>query len=201
MKKDGILGNSEKRFLIFLVGLIFLIWLLVKSLYYFLDFDLILWFKELPIIYPFIKSSIDNLSSATILGIIITFSLTSSFISPIPNELIFYSLLLDGMIFTKALILTFLGVLLGQHINYFVGKWFGKVIQKFIKVKKRKNVREKLDNYGIYAIFTINLLPLPFPLFNFVTGMVKFDYKKWLISMALGLFIKFAIIYLIYLFI
>jgi len=167
----------------------------------FFGFNIITWFQSLPYVYLLFQHFFDNIAAGTNLGIYYTFSFASIFLFPIPYELIFLGFLKAGAVFIKIYPLVLLGILTGQHINYFLGRFFGVIVKRYVKKKTRIELRKRLNKYGGYAIFGMHLFPLPYAIFNFIVGLTRYPYWKWLMYMLPALCINYFLVYLFYLYV
>lgn len=93
--------------------------------------------------------------------------------------------------FWVLLILLIAAAILGDTINYEIGKHFGR---KLINNKKYTLIKqENLDKadaliakYGSFAVFIKRFMPIIRTIVPFVVGMGKLDFKKFMIYNALG---------------
>ena len=155
-------------------------------LYDFFSFNIIDQIQQIPYVYP--------------IGDYL-FSFSSIFIIPAPLEIMFYTLLSSTKHnITTLMAITTIGLIIGQHINYFSGQLFGSFTRGFIKKKTKKSIATKLNKYGGYAVFLMNLLLFPYPLANFIFGSVRYPYKRWAPASMAALALKIVIIYLIFTF-
>ena len=174
------------------------LWVLLLMLEYFIGFDLLRWFSELPFIYPIASYIASQITQKTFEGIVYAFSLSSLFIIPSPLELLFVGFLSSVRSQSAVIIPAFIGLLIGQHVNFWSGRIFGKVARQYIDKSTRKKMVQRLQEYGAIAIFFINLLPLPYPITNFLAGSLKYPYKKWVLFTSLALAIKLVFIAWLY---
>ncbi len=174
------------------------LWAILLMLEYFIGFDLFHWFSELPFIYPIAAYIATQIKRKTFEGIIYAFSLSSLFIIPSPLEILFIGFLSSVRSTTGVIIPAFIGLIIGQHLNFFSGRMFGRISKKYIDKSTREKVAKRLQEYGAIAIFFINLLPLPYPITNFLAGSLKYPYKKWVLFTSLGLAIKLVFIAWLY---
>jgi len=121
------------------------------------------------------------------------------FFLPVPLELFYINFLRQEFGVLGLFLLTLLGVIVGQIINYSLGRFFGFLFLHFIKKKTKRKIQEKLDKYSSYAVLLAHILPFPFQIFNVIAGAMKFKFAKWLTFMVLGLVIHFAAVSAIYL--
>lgn len=87
--------------------------------------------------------------------------------------------------------LIILAAILGDSINYFIGKRFGRKLlnnSKFVIVKEENLIKADalIAKYGAWAVFLARFMPIIRTIVPFVVGMGKLDYKKFLGVNALG---------------
>ncbi len=177
----------------------FCFWLLMELLYLFYGFNMIDWFQSLPYVYPTFKHVFDNIAANTRQGIMYFFSMASIFFFPVPMEILYIRYLRLGLSFEFLYPVVILGIIIGQHVNFFLGRFLGFLIKPFIKKRTRIGLMKRLHKYGTYGIIFMHLFPLPYPLFNFVVGLTRYNYFKWLITMIPALLVNYLVVYLIYL--
>jgi len=136
-----------------------------------------------------------KLITKNIISIFIYFSIASILFIPTPLDFIYYNFLNDNI--SGLFLATLFGLLVGQCINYILGKYLEKLIDPYINKKTKKWVEEKLYKYESYAIFIFNLFPLPYTLLNFIAGLTKFKFTKWLSIVSIAFTIKLILITLI----
>jgi len=195
------LWNLEQK----LIGILFLIlagfgiWVLFETFYFFYGFDVFDWFRSLPYVYPLFRYVFDEIASQSQIGLYYLFAFSSLFVFPVPLELVYLGYLRHGMEFWPLYVITLIGIITGQHINYFTGRMFRWLLRGFISKRSRERIKERLHKYGIYAIFLMHAFPLPYPFFNFVVGVLRYPYSKWLYTMLPGLLLNYFLIYYVYL--
>ena len=95
------------------------------------------------------------------------------------------------MNFPLLLLILILAAILGDTINYEIGKHFGKKIlnNKKFKLVKEENL-EKADNlikkYGGAAVFIARFMPIIRTIVPFVVGMGRLQYRKFIKYNAIG---------------
>ena len=89
------------------------------------------------------------------------------------------------------IVLIILAAIIGDTVNYEIGKHFGRKLldnKKFTIVKKEN--LDKADaliaKYGSLAVFIARFMPIIRTIVPFVVGMGKLDYKKFITFNALG---------------
>lgn len=176
----------------------FALWVLLLMLKHFIGFDLLQWFSSLPIVAPLAKYIVGQVGQKSFEGIVYAFSFSSLFFIPTPLEVLFLGFLRGVRNSTAVIVPAFVGLMLGQNVNFFLGRIFGKVSKKYISASTRKKIITRLNEYGAIAIFFINLLPLPYPITNFLAGSLKYPYKKWLLFSSLAIATKLVFIAWLY---
>ena len=194
-KKD--LKNKSTALLFFILsGMCF--WLLMVLLNIFWGFDLGGWLKGIPFLYTTFSHFVDEISARSNAGIFYVFAISSLFFLPIPLEALYINFLREGFGFQELFFLAVGGIIAGQIINYLFGRFFKFIFMQFIKKKTRLSMKRKLVRYGPVAVTSVHLIPFPFQLFNFISGMLKYSFIKWIFFMTLGLALKHVIMYWIY---
>ena len=130
--------------------------------------------------------------------VILFFSIAAIFIFPSPLELFYYEFLSYHSI-PEIYFATIIGVIIAQHINFFIGKFFSGLLKRVINQRKVAKYQRRIRRYGKYAIFATHMLPLPYSLFNVAVGMTDYDYKEWAKWAFPALMIDYALITLIFL--
>ncbi|TKG97153.1 short-chain dehydrogenase [Puteibacter caeruleilacunae] len=82
----------------------------------------------------------------------------------------------------------------GGAIAYLIGIFLLKIksIQKFVNLKMEKHIKH-LRKWGGFLIIVGALTPVPYSLISMAAGIIKFDYKKYLLY-GLFRFIRFIIL-------
>ncbi|MBQ9011663.1 MAG: VTT domain-containing protein [Bacilli bacterium] len=93
--------------------------------------------------------------------------------------------------FWTLLILLVSAAVIGDVVNYEIGKHFGRKLlnnKKFVIVKQENldKADALIDKYGSFAVFIKRFMPIIRTIVPFVVGMGKLDYKKFMIYNALG---------------
>ena len=177
----------------------FILWLFFSILYSQTGFHLINWVRSLTFFDPFFLWAQQKILAQTPLGFYLLFLIAAIFILPSPLELIYLGFLQQGVNFQMIFLMALLGIITAQHFNYILGRFFGNFLHRFIREKSREKLKYILHEKGGYAIFIIHMLPLPYALLNFVVGVTKYPYKKWVMLMVPALIINYFVFYLLYL--
>jgi membrane protein DedA with SNARE-associated domain len=191
--------QKKLMWLVIFFGIGFVLWLFFSILYSQTGFHLINWIRSLTFFDPFFSWVQEKISSQTPLGFYLLFSIAALFFFPTPLELIYFGFLQQGVNFQMIFVMTLLGVITAQHINYVLGRFLGNFLHRFIRKKSRDRLKYILHEKGGYAIFIIHMLPLPYALLNFVVGVTKYPYRKWVMLMIPALMINYFVFFLLYL--
>ncbi len=176
----------------------FAFWVLLILLEAFFGFNLLQYLGSLPFLYPMYKAITAEISSRSSLGIFYFFSSTSLFFLPVPPEASYVLLLQSNVSVYKIIIFTILGIIMGQVINFFLGRIFGGLIKPYIKKKRRKWVYEKLQKRGKAIIAVMNVIPFfPFQIFNVVVGFTKYPTSRWFLMVTIATVVKFGFLYFV----
>jgi membrane protein YqaA with SNARE-associated domain len=89
-----------------------------------------------------------------------------------------------------------LGALCGTCINYEIGSKGIDHAKKYVKEKDILKAKKIMDKYGWIGLLTVMLLPLPLPVdpLTVLCGASKMDKKEFILAVAAGKAIKYAII-------
>lgn len=106
---------------------------------------------------------------------------------PLPDEMIVMSGgflgSMEKMSVLKAFILTYLGVVSGLSLGYFLGKGFGhKIVDNLLKKKKAKYLvksKELIDKYGHFALVISYFIPIVRHIIPYLVGMNKMPFLKY----------------------
>ena len=136
-----------------------------------------------------------DIKKTTPLGIFYLSFFGNLLLVPLPTEIPFFIGLTKGNPFMLSLFLAIAGIIPSQAINYIIGTKFHKIIFTFISTKKIYKVKRWVDNYGPYALFIFNLLPLPSNELVFALGIAKYNVTRLFVSILFGSLIKFLAIW------
>jgi len=195
--KEGFKNKTAALIAFIFAG--FMFWLLIQLLMIFYEFSLIEWIKDIPFLEEVFLYLFREITSQTPLGVFYLFMIASLFFLPIPLEALYFNFLRNGFPFPSLMFYTVGGIVVGQMINYWLGRLFGFIFMSFIKKKTRRSVKTKLTKYGIFAIVLVHLIPFPFQVFNLLAGAFRYKFWKWIVFVILGLVIKHLIMYWIFL--
>lgn len=125
-------------------------------------------------------------------GIMLGMFLESSIV-PIPSELI---LVTAGLLGFSPLEVAFWGTIgstLGAIVGYYIGKLGGRpVVDKigpylFVTQARVLKAEEKFNKHGGWAVLVSRLIPfVPFKVFSITSGILKFDFKTFVLFTFIG---------------
>jgi|SRR3989344_4458691 len=93
------------------------------------------------------------------------------------------------------LILALITAILAQLLDYGIGRLTSHdIITKLIGKKKFERGKKYIDNYGLWALFFFNLLPISSPILTLIAGMMRVNLKKVLYYSIPGLLIKYLVL-------
>lgn len=82
-----------------------------------------------------------------------------------------------------------IAAIVGGAINYALGRWAGKYVlqyQRWINPQRVIEAQQFFDKYGANAVVIARFMPIIRTFTPFVVGMVKMNYKKFIIYNAVG---------------
>jgi membrane protein DedA with SNARE-associated domain len=86
-------------------------------------------------------------------------------------------------------------LMVAQVINYTVGRLMSEeIIHSLIGEKRYSKIKNKILDYGPYAVLIMNIFPLASSILSLTAGMVKFGMKRLLIYTFIGSVIKYSIL-------
>ena len=83
------------------------------------------------------------------------------------------------------------GVVVNDTLAYIVGRNADAFIQKSKKVLL---VEKWVNKYGVFALFLISISPLPYDFVGLIVGYLDLSFKKYVIPLFLGKFIRFILV-------
>lgn len=84
-----------------------------------------------------------------------------------------------------------------QCIDFFIGRLIRpKKIFEIIGEKRIVKAEKQIKRYGLLTIFVFNLFPLSSPIIALAAGMLKIDFKWFILVSICGLFLKYLILVL-----
>ena len=132
------------------------------------------------------------------LGVFISSIIVSaSILIPLPSQLI-----PAGAVFLKlSPFLTAatigIGSMIGEMTGYYLGVAGGAVVHRTLRKYKKTvaTLRKYYHKYAFFVIFIAALLFFPFDLVGIMSGMSRYDIKKFFLAGFLGKFIKALIVF------
>jgi len=147
----------------------------------------------------YLINNIEMQSVITIYGIfgffLLTFISSLTIVFPIPAFSIIF--LFSGFLNNpfQAFLIGFssgLGSALGEITGYALGFGGRKLISK--DSEKLEKIKKRIDKYGVIFIFLFAISPFPFDIIGILAGIIKYDFKKFIIATILGKIVKYLII-------
>ncbi|WP_372648667.1 DedA family protein [Draconibacterium sp.] len=86
-----------------------------------------------------------------------------------------------------------------QCIDYLIGRLLrpNKIIE-LMGQKRIEKAEQKIKRFGMLTIFVFNLFPLSSPVIALAAGMLRYDFRRFLVVSILGLLLKYVVIYLVF---
>lgn len=132
-----------------------------------------------------------------LLGLFLNSMLSS--IIPIPTEVTLSALLLAGTSKTIVLAVLLASSITGGFISYYLGYSGNRILKRFYKMpEKQKEDRLNIimSKYGWMAIFVSPWIPIYSDAIPIISGIKKFDLRKFTIAMVSGRIVKVvAVVY------
>jgi uncharacterized membrane protein YdjX (TVP38/TMEM64 family) len=85
-------------------------------------------------------------------------------------------------------VISFVGVFAASSFGYFIGGKLSKVtLAKFVSIKNQRKISEFIHDYGMGTIMITRMCSFSNDALSFVAGMLKMDYKKYIMSTLIGI--------------
>lgn len=136
-----------------------------------------------------------NLANTTPIGLFYGHFIGGLFFMPSADELVFYYGLVNGNPILFSLVLSLLGYLLVQILNYILGRKMSGIILHIVSKKKVYEAKRLINRYGSYGIFAFNFIPiLPAPLLIFALGVTKYNFKRMALITVLAKTLEYLLL-------
>jgi uncharacterized membrane protein YdjX (TVP38/TMEM64 family) len=85
-------------------------------------------------------------------------------------------------------VISFCGVFAASSLGYYIGSKLSRVtLSKFVSIDNQKKIAEYIHDYGVGAIVITRLCSFSNDALSFVAGMLKMEYKKYILSTLTGI--------------
>ena len=85
-------------------------------------------------------------------------------------------------------IISFCGVFAASSLGYYIGSKLSKVtLSKFVSIDNQRKISDYIQDYGVGAIMITRMCSFSNDALSFVAGMLKMDYKKYIVSTLIGI--------------
>jgi membrane protein YqaA with SNARE-associated domain len=137
------------------------------------------------ILVTFVKAGHTIVGKYGYVGLFVVCLIGSSSIIPIPFQIIVFSF---GTVLNPLLvgIIAAVGSSLGTLISYLIGLGGKEILEKRYD-KKLSDLKKKLKKYGIFLwLIIIYATPIPNVPFGILSGVVRYDFKKFFLAVLIG---------------
>lgn len=134
------------------------------------------------------------------LGVFISSFITdATVLIPLPSQVVLVLAVAFKLNIFLTALATAAGSMTGELIGYGLGVAGGKLVKdKFKKHRKLvKTIRHYYHKYAFWVIFVTAFLIFPFDLVGIITGLSRYDIKKFLLAGFLGKFLKTIVLYIL----
>jgi membrane protein YqaA with SNARE-associated domain len=132
------------------------------------------------------------------LGLLLMSFVGASIFIPMPVELFYWLGLTNG----SSILFSFLAVGVGcismQFINYWLGLRLSYFFFTFVSKRKVYAIRRKVDKYGAWAVFLLNVTPSPAELLTFALGITRYNKTRLFVVLSFAILLKYIAITLFY---
>lgn len=117
------------------------------------------------------------------------------FILPIPSEVYMATGSAAGLPLSTILIAVAIATPLGATIGYFLGKWLGHPVMKWLFGEKRLAKAEKIiKEWGFWGVLIAGYTPFPFKIVSWSAGIFEMPFKKFMLAVLLGRLPRYLLI-------
>jgi membrane protein YqaA with SNARE-associated domain len=148
-----------------------------------------------PYLGPAVEHVMTEMYTASLLGTLYLGAIAGLFIFTVPLEALFIQGVLNNGY--PAYIAILIGVGVSYTINYFAGRYLSNLVQPVIGPKKFYRVKARLNSFGPWFIFIMNLVPMISQSFTAVLGVLKYNPARLAVYTALGQVVKYAVVLVI----
>lgn len=137
-------------------------------------------------------------SSFPYLGIFIAnLIISASIVFPLPSQLPILTAVLLGLNPYLTSAVSALGSMIGEMTGYGVGLMGRKLTEKKLKRNKKlvSMIRKYHSRYAFWVILLTAFLFFPFDLVGILSGLGRYDVKKFFIAGLIGKFLKTVLLY------
>ena len=154
-----------------------------------------------PTIYNYYLLMESQIQNNTLKGLFFVSIFGSLFFLVLPSEALFiYYLSSTNHGAGTIMILTLIGCLIGFTINYFAGRILGERLVRILFKKNFEKYKEKINEYGGYVLLIGAILPGPIEVLAVFFGAFKFGYIRYIYLIFIGRFIKYALLFIAFIF-
>lgn len=146
-----------------------------------------------------LDSIIVAIQNKTNFGLGLTSLFGGLFFLVFPLEMYFFSCLRDLSNPWISFLYFYVGLLTAQSINYWLGLRANRFTKLIIPPQKFYKMKGSFNRWGIWMILIMNCLPLPSPIFSTVLGAFKYSFRRFFGIMAIGSFLLYSGMIVIYL--
>lgn len=127
------------------------------------------------------------------LGLAVTSLLSSALFIPFPLPVIVFTMGANMNPILVAIIAALFSTI-GSSVKYLIGLGGKEILEKKYE-KEIKKVREAFEKYKFFWwLFAVSLTPFPDDPVSIFCGIVKYDFKKYFLSMILGRLLLYFIV-------
>lgn len=122
-------------------------------------------------------------------GYVGIFSLTAleQFIFPVPADVFVALGTSMGLPFKNVLFYVLLAALTGSYIGYFLGKYLGHPVMRWMFGEKRLEKGETfIKKYGMWGVILAGLTPIPFKIVTWTAGIFEMPLGRFTLGVLLG---------------
>lgn len=154
---------------------------------------------RIPAVEQLYRLGIEEVQKKSIIGLwLMTFAGSLFFVVVVPSEILFVVYVRAGNSILSISAIMLLSSMLGQFVNYGFGYFIKKkMLHEYVRHGKRHFV-DHLKKYDAAFIIILNIMPVPSDILSLFLGIIRYNFRRFVILTLLGRFLKLAFLIILY---
>ncbi|MBN2086745.1 VTT domain-containing protein, partial [Candidatus Peregrinibacteria bacterium] len=120
-------------------------------------------------------------------GGIFVLTTAEQFIFPVPADIFITTGTGLGLSFSKILWIVSISAVFGSLIGYFLGKYLGHPVVKWLFGQRNLDKEEKfIKKWGVWGVIVAGLTPIPFKIITWTAGIFEMPLRKFIPAIIIG---------------
>ncbi len=134
----------------------------------------------------------DLVHDITPLRLLVVSALGTLLFVPIPVEVAFLFSVGQGHPLALCVAIAVLGVVLGNVVNYALGRKLSRYVLCVLSAKRFFEMRRQMNRWGPYAILVLGLMPIGSDILTFGLGTIRYNTHRLFAWIAVAALVKFT---------